>query len=45
MQITIPQTQAQKDFENKIQNLITILAEMSVTDVQKVLEYAIFIAN
>jgi hypothetical protein len=45
MQITIPQTQAQKDFENKIQNLLTVLAEMNAADVQKVIEFAIFIAN
>lgn len=45
MEITVPKTKAQQDFENKIQNLITILAEMSTEDIQKVIEFAIFIAN
>ena len=45
MEITIPKTQAQKDFEAKIQNLIAILAEMNPADIQKVIEFAIFIAN
>lgn len=45
MEITVPKTKAQQDFENKIQNLITILAEMNTEDIQKVIEFAIFIAN
>lgn len=45
MQITIPKTKAQEEFETKIQNLLTVLAEMSAADVQKVIEFAIFIAN
>lgn len=45
MQITIPQTKEQKEFEVKIQNLLTVLAEMSSEDVQKVIEFAVFIAN
>ena len=45
MQITIPQTKEQKEFENKIQNLLTVLAEMNADDVQKLIEFAIFIAN
>ena len=44
-EITIPKTKEQKDFENKVKNLITILAEMNADDVQKVIEFAIFIAN
>ena len=45
MQITIPQTKEQKEFEIKVQNLLTVLSEMSADDVQKVIEFAIFIAN
>lgn len=45
MQITIPQTKEQTDFETKVQNLITVLADMSAADVQKVIEFAVFIAN
>lgn len=45
MEITIPKTKEQKDFEIKIQNLLTILSEMKAEDVQKVIEFAIFIAN
>lgn len=45
MEITVPKTKAQQEFEIKIQNLITILAEMSTEDIQKVIEFAIFIAN
>ena len=44
-EITIPKTKEQKDFENKVKNLISILAEMRADDVQKVIEFAIFIAN
>lgn len=45
MDITIPKTKEQKDFEIKIQNLLTVLSEMNAADVQKVIEFAIFIAN
>jgi hypothetical protein len=45
MEITVPKTKAQQDFENKIQNLLMILSEMDAPDVQKVIEFAIFIAN
>lgn len=45
MEIKIPKTKAQQEFEIKIQNLITILAEMNTDDIQKVIEFAIFIAN
>ena len=45
MEIKIPKTKAQQEFENKVQNLITILAEMNTEDIQKVIEFAIFIAN
>ena len=45
MQITIPQTREQTEFETKVQNLLTVLAEMNSADVQKVIEFAIFIAN
>lgn len=45
MEITVPKTKAQKDFENKITNLLTILSEMNAADVQKVIEFAIFISN
>jgi hypothetical protein len=45
MEITVPKTKAQEDFENKVQNLLMILSEMNAADVQKVIEFAIFIAN
>lgn len=45
MEIVIPKTKEQKDFEIKIQNLLTVLSEMSAADVQKVIEFAIFISN
>lgn len=45
MQITIPKTKAQEDFETKVQDLLPILAEMKPEDVQKVIEFAIFTAN
>ena len=45
MEIKIPKTKAQQDFEIKVQNLLTVLAEMNAADVQKVIEFAIFIAN
>lgn len=45
MEIKIPKTAAQKDFENKVQNLLMVLSEMNNDDVQKVIEFAIFIAN
>lgn len=45
MEITVPKTKEQKDFETKVQSLLAILAEMKNEDVQKVIEFAIFIAN
>lgn len=45
MEITIPTTKEQKEFEMKVKNLLTILSEMGAADVQKVIEFAIFIAN
>lgn len=43
--ITIPKTKEQKEFETKVQQLIAILADMNSEDIQKVIEFAIFIAN
>ena len=45
MEIKIPKTKAQQEFENKVQILVEILAEMNANDIQKVIEFAIFIAN
>lgn len=45
MEITIPKTKAQEEFETKVQNLLMVLSEMNNDDVQKVIEFAIFIAN
>ena len=45
MEITVPKTKQQRDFEEKVKNLLTVLSEMSAADVQKVIEFAIFIAN
>lgn len=45
MNITIPKTKEQKEFECKVQNLLQVLSEMNSADVQKVIEFAIFIAN
>lgn len=45
MEITIPKTKAQEEFETKVQNLLMVLSEMKNDDVQKVIEFAIFIAN
>ena len=45
MEMTIPKTKAQKDFETKVQQLIGILSEMKPDDIQKVIEFAIFIDN
>ena len=45
MKLTIPKTKAQQDFESKIQSLVDVLSEMDLPDIQKVLEFAIFIAN
>lgn len=44
-EITIPKTREQKEFEEKVKNLIIVLSDMKNEDVQKVLEFAIFIAN
>jgi hypothetical protein len=45
MEMTIPKTQGQKDFEQKAKQLIEILADMKPEDIQKVIEFAIFIDN
>lgn len=45
MQVNIPKTKQQKDFETKVQTLIAILADMNIEDVQKVIEFALFIDN
>lgn len=45
MEITVPKTKEQKDFERKVQSLLEVLSEMSSADVQKVIEFAIFIGN
>lgn len=45
MEMTIPKTKQQKEFEEKAKQLITILADMKSEDIQKVIEFAIFIDN
>lgn len=45
MQINLPKTKTQQDFETMVKNLIEVLAEMNLTDVQKVLDFAVFIAD
>ena len=45
MKITIPKTKVQQDFETSVQSLIEVLAEMDSADIQKVLDFAIFIAD
>lgn len=45
MTINIPKTKAQKEFEQKTKQLIEILADMNAADIQKVIEFAIFIDN
>lgn len=45
MNINIPKTKAQKEFELKVKSLIEILSDMNIDDIQRVIEFAIFIDN
>lgn len=45
MEIKIPKTKAQKDFETNIQYLINVVSELTKEDLQKVLDFAVFLAN
>lgn len=45
MEITIPKTKEQKDFEANAQYLINVLAELSKEEQTQVINLAVFLAN
>ena len=45
MELTIPKTNEQKDFETRAQYLINILATLPPEEQNKVIDFAVFLAN
>ena len=45
MEITIPKTQVQKDFEANIQYLIGLFTELDEREQKMILDLAVFLAN
>lgn len=45
MEITIPKTKEQKDFEANTQYLINVLAELTQEEQRQVINLAVFLAN
>ena len=45
MEITIPSTKEQRDFETTIKYLIQILSELPKEELNKVVDFAVFLAN
>lgn len=45
MEITMPKTKEQRDFETEVKYLITVLSDLSKEDRQKVIDFAVFLAN
>ena len=45
MEITIPKTQAQTDFEANIQYLIRLFTELDEREQKMILDLAVFLAN
>ena len=45
MEIVIPSTKEQREFETAIKYLIQILSELPKEEVNKVIDFAVFLAN
>lgn len=45
MEFTIPSTKEQREFETAIKYLIQILSELPKEEVNKVIDFAVFLAN
>ena len=45
MQINIPKTQAQQDFESNVTYLVTIFSELNKREQKMLLDLAVFLAN
>lgn len=45
MQITIPKTKAQEEFETNVNYLITIFSELDEREQKMLLDLAVFLAN
>lgn len=45
MEITIPKTKAQKDFEANVNYLITLFTELDEREQKMLLDLAVFLAN
>ena len=45
MEIKIPTTKEQKDFETNAQYLINVLSELSTKEQKQVIDFAVFLAN
>ena len=45
MDITIPKTKAQEDFEADVKYLITVFSELSKREQKMLLDLAVFLAN
>ena len=45
MEIAIPSTKEQREFETSIKYLIQILSELPKEEVNKVIDFAVFLAN
>lgn len=45
MEMNIPKTKEQKDFETDLQYLIQILAELTKKERTQVVDFAVFLAN
>ena len=42
---TIPKTKEQRDFETNVKYLLQVLADLSKEEQQKVIDFAVFLAN
>lgn len=45
MELTIPKTKEQKDFELNIQYLINVLSDLTTKEQKQVIDFAVFLAN
>lgn len=45
MEITMPKTKEQQDFEINVQYLINVLSDLSSKEVKQVIDFAVFLAN
>lgn len=45
MDINVPKTKEQKDFEANVQYLVNLLSELSIKEQKQVIDFAVFLIN